>query len=106
MRRVRHSEEQVRKKLKEAEGALVGGASLQEVCHQLNISEATFHRWKKQHRDSTSSQLRLDRRGAKEDVSKRLKEMEKENKRLKQLVGQLMLDNALLKDALESKHRR
>ena len=102
MKRVRHSDEQIRRKLREAEAALASGSSIQDVCGELSISEATFHRWRKQHGDA-----RLSRpSGAKEDVSKRLKELEKENKRLKQLVGQLMLDNALLKDALESKRRR
>src|SRR5687768_10911336 len=107
MKRVRHSEEQIRRKLRDAQAALVGGASILDVCHELEISEATYHRWRKKHAGSVSGEVRLSRfGGAKEDVSKRLKELEKENKRLKQLVGQLMLDNALLKDALESKQRR
>jgi transposase-like protein len=107
MKRVRHSDEQIRRKLREAEAALGGGATVQSVCHQLDVSEATFHRWRKKFAARPPDDGRFGRSGgAKEDVSKRLKELEKENKRLKQLVGQLMLDNALLKDALESKQRR
>lgn len=112
MKRVRHSDEQIRRKLKEAEAVLARGASIPEVCRQLAISEATFHRWRKKFANGHAADGLTDghshalRFGGKEDASKRLKELEKENKRLKQLVGQLMLDNAFLKDALETRHRR
>jgi putative transposase len=107
MKKVRHSDEQIRRKLRDAETALVSGASIPDVCRELAISEATYHRWRKRFGSLRDRDGNLGRVGSgKEDVSKRLKELEKENKRLKQLVGQLMLDNALLKDALELKHRR
>jgi transposase-like protein len=93
--------------LQDAETALAGGATIPVVCRQLGISEATFHRWRKRHvNDSPLINGGLRALGGKEDLSKRVKELEKENKRLKQLVGQLMLDNAFLKDALEARHRR
>lgn len=104
MKKVRHSEDQIREKLRQAETSLARGASILDVCHELSISEATYHRWRKRYGGADG---RATRRGpAKEDLSRRLKELEKENKRLKQLVGQLTLDNALLKDALEIRNKR
>ena len=104
MKRIRHSDEQIRRKIREAQSALLGGATIMEVCRQLTISEATYHRWKKKF--AAADGQPPGSRVVKEDLSKRLKELERENKRLKQLVGQLMLDNALLKDALELGQRR
>jgi transposase-like protein len=104
MPKVRHNEDQIRHKLRQAETALMGGASILDVCHELSISEATYHRWRKRY--AGAAQRGEPRGPAKEDLSRRLKELEKENKRLKQLVGQLMLDNALLKDALEIRGKR
>ena len=103
MKGIRHSDEQVRRKIREAQTALLGGATIVEVCRQLTISEATYHRWKRKF--AAADGQPSGRRVAKEDLSKRLKELERENKRLKQLVGQLTLDNAILKDALEVRHR-
>ena len=103
MKKVRHREAQVRAKLEHAEKALAEGASVLEICHELSISEATYHRWRKRYGNSQPRPAppTLDR----ENGSRRLKELEKENKRLKQLVGQLMLENALLKDAMEVRHK-
>jgi putative transposase len=59
------------------------------VCKKLEISEATYHRWKSQYG------------GMKADEVKRLKELEKENGRLKKIVADLELDKEILKEALK-----
>ena len=105
MRRTRHGEPEIRRLLHDAQSLLSSGGTIPQVCQKLGISEATFHRWRKRY----ASEIDRDsqpRGGRREDWSHRVRELEKENKRLKQLVGQLMLDNAFLKDALETKHRR
>ena len=92
MRRKRHSPEQVVRKLREAEADLASGAALDQVCKKLGVSEATYHRWKKQYG------------GAGADEVKRLKELEKENARLKAIVADLELDKRILKEALEGNY--
>jgi putative transposase len=89
MRRKRHSPEQVIRKLREAEAELSSGASMESVCKKLEISEATYHRWKSEYG------------GMKGDEVKRLKELEKENGRLKKIVADLELDKEILKEALK-----
>ena len=89
MRRKRHSPEQVIRKLREAETGLSSGASIESVCKNLEISEATYHRWKSEYG------------GMKGDEVKRLKELEKENGRLKKIVAELELDKEILKEALK-----
>ncbi len=89
MRRKRHSPEQVIRKLREAEAELASGASMEGVCKKLEISEATYHRWKSEYG------------GMKGDEVKRLKELEKENGRLKKIVADLELDKEILKEALK-----
>ena len=91
MKRTRHSPEQIIAKLREAEAKLASGASIGQVCQQLGVSEATFHRWRNQYG------------GMKAGEAKRLKELEQENTRLKKLVADLALDNALLKELAEGK---
>ena len=88
---------------------MVGGSTIPQACQKLGISEATFHRWRKRYnngQENLSDDGPPPLRGGKEDLVRCVKALEKENKRLKQLVGQLMLDNAFLKDALDAKHRR
>ena len=92
MRRKRHSPEQIIRKLREAEADLSSGASVEAVCKKLQISEATFHRWKSQYG------------GMKSDEVKRLKELEKENSRLKKIVADLELDKDILKEALKGNY--
>lgn len=87
MRRKRHSPEQIIRKLREAEAELSSGASMEAVCKKLEISEATYHRWKSEYG------------GMKGDEVKRLKELEKENGRLKKIVADLELDKEILKEA-------
>jgi transposase-like protein len=92
MKGKKHSAEQIIKKLREADALLAGGKSIGEICQQLAISDQTFHRWRNQYG------------GMKADEAKRLKELESENKRLKQLVADLSLDKAILKEALEGNY--
>ena len=86
MKRTRHSPEQIIAKLRDADALLATGASIGQVCQKLEVSEATFHRWRDQYG------------GMKADEARRLKELEIENARLKKLVADLSLDNAMLKE--------
>jgi len=82
----RHSPEQIIRKLRQAEAKLATGNSVPEVARDLGISEATFHRWSKRYGEMSSSE------------AKRLKELEKENARLKKLLAEKELDIDLLKE--------
>ena len=86
MKRTRHSPEQIIRKLREADALLGGGATIGQVCQKLEVAEATFHRWRNQYG------------GMKANEAKRLKELERENVRLKKLVAEQALDNAMLKE--------
>jgi len=87
MGRKRHTAEQIIRKLREAEIELAKGQTTAEVVRKLGITEQTYYRWRKEY-----GGLRLDQ-------AKRLKELEKENTRLKKLVAEQALDNAILKEA-------
>ena len=82
----RHSPEQIVRKLRQAEAKLATGNSVPEVARDLGISEATFHRWKTRYGAMNSQE------------AKRLKELEKENARLKKLLAEKELDIDLLKE--------
>ena len=86
MKKKRHSPEQIIAKLREAEAGLNAGQELAAVCRQLEISEQTYYRWRQQYG------------GMKADEMKRLKELEKENSRLKRLVADQALDIQILKE--------
>ena len=87
MPRKRHSTEQIIAKLREADVQLAKGISVSEVCRRLEVSEHTYYRWRKEYG------------GLKLDQAKRLKELERENARLKKLVADQALDNAILREA-------
>ena len=87
MARKRHAPEQIIHKLREAEVTLAKGQTAAEVVRRLGITEQTYYRWRKEY-----GSLRVDQ-------AKRLKELEKENARLKKLVADQALDNAILKEA-------
>ena len=89
MTRRRHTPEQVIRKLREGERQLGEGKELAEVCRVLEISEQTWHRWRNQYG------------GMKADDAKRLKELERENARLKKLVANQALDIDMLKELAE-----
>jgi putative transposase len=80
VKRRRHTPEQIIRKLREAERMLGEGKQVPEVAKALEISEQTFHRWRNQYG------------GMKADDVKRLKELEKENRQLKQIVADQALD--------------
>ncbi len=86
MGRKRHTAEQIIAKLREAEVALAKGQTLALVVRKLGIAEQTYYRWRKEYG------------GLRVDQAKRLKELEKENARLKRLVAEQALDNAILKE--------
>ena len=107
MKRKRHTEDEAARKFREAESALSAGGTIPQACKKLGISEATFHRWRKRHRGTTQpSSPRGRGDGHRADLMKRVRELEKENKRLKQLVGELTLANAMLKDAKDALEER
>ncbi len=81
--------EQIIAKLREAEVALSRGQTVQEVCRALGIHDTTYYRWRQMYG------------GLKVDQAKRLKELERENARLKQAGADLTLDKLLLKEAAE-----
>ncbi len=86
MARRRHTPEQVIRKLREGEKLLGEGKTLAEVCKHLEISEQSWNRWRNQYG------------GMKADKAKRLKELERENARLKKLVADQALDIDILKE--------
>ncbi len=79
--------EQIIAKLREAEVLLSQGLKVGEVSRKLGITEQTYYRWRKEY-----GGLRIEQ-------AKRLKELEKENSRLKRLVADLSLNNAILQEA-------
>jgi transposase-like protein len=91
MKRKRHSPEQIIRKLREADRMLSEGRTIGEVCQQLEVAEATFHRWRNQYG------------GMKADEAKQLKELQIENGRLKKLVAEQALDKQILEEALKGK---
>jgi putative transposase len=84
MRTSRFSEEQIIKSLKEVEA----GRTIPEICREMGISDATFYTWRRKYGGMEVSQ------------AKKLKQMEDENRRLKQLLAEATLDNQALKAAL------
>ena len=91
MGRKRHTAEQIIGKLRTAEIELAKGLGTAEVVRKLGIAEQTYYRWRKEYGD-----LRLDQ-------AKRLKQLEKENSRLKKLVADQALNNAILKEVSSGK---
>ena len=79
--------EQIIGKLREAEVLLSQGHNVGEASRKLGITEQTYYRWRKEYG------------GMRVEQAKRLKELEKENSRLKKLVADITLDNAILKEA-------
>ena len=92
MARKRYSPEQIIGYLREAEVLLSKGSTVPQICRKIGIAEQTYYRWRKEYGSLSVDQAR------------RLKEMEKENIRLKKLVADLSLDNAILKEVAEGKY--
>jgi hypothetical protein len=88
-RRKRHSPEQIVKKLRDADAMLNAGKDLAVVLQALEVSEATYERWRNRYG------------GMKSEEAKRLKELEEENRRLKEIVAEKELDIRMLKHLAE-----
>ena len=87
MKRKKYSEQQIVKILNEAEA----GVPVAELSRQYGFSQSAFYKWKAKYGGMDASQL------------KRLKELEAENSKLKQMYAELSLDHKMLKDIVEKK---
>jgi putative transposase len=87
MKKSKFTEEQIAFALHQAEM----GTSVEEVCRKIGIAQATFYAWKKKYGGMGVSELR------------RLRQLEEENRKLKQLVADLSLDKVMLQDVLKKK---
>jgi putative transposase len=83
----RQRPDQIIAKLRQAEVELGRGLKVPEVCRKLGVTEQTYYRWRKEYG------------GLRTDQAKRLKELERENARLKKLVAEAELDKAILREA-------
>ena len=92
MVRKSYTAEQIIGKLREAEILLNQGATIGEASRKIGVTEQTYYRWRKEYG------------GMRIEQAKRLKGLEKENARLKKLVADLSLDNAILKEASEGNY--
>ncbi len=84
-----HSPEMIINKLREAEILLNQGSTVSEASRKIGVTEQTYYRWRKEY-----GGLRIEQ-------AKKLKTLEKENARLKKLVADISLDNAILKEVAE-----
>ena len=84
-----YSPEQIINKLREAEILFSQGNSIGEASRKIGVTEQTYYRWRKEYG------------GMRVEQAKKLKDLEKENARLKKLVADLSLDNAILKEVAE-----
>jgi transposase-like protein len=89
MSRKRFTPEQIIGILREADVKLSQGRSVEQLCRELGITEQTYYRWRREYG------------GMKVTQARRLKNLEKENTRLKKAVADLTLDKLILKEALE-----
>lgn len=87
MKRRRFTEEQIAYTLRQSDA----GKTAAEICRELGVSQNTFYRWRRKYEGMGIAELR------------RLKQLEKENKRLKVLVADLTLDKHMLKEVIEKK---
>ena len=87
-KRKRHTPEQIIQKLREVEVLLRQGSTVAEAVRQIEVTEQTYYRWRKEYG------------GLRTDQAKRLKELEKENARLKQMVAEKEIDLHILKEAM------
>ena len=90
-RRRRHSPEQIIRKLREADRLIGEGQEFELVAKQLEVSDQTLHRWRAQYG------------GLKAEDAKRLKELERENAKLKRIVADQLLENQALRELAEGK---
>ncbi len=83
----RFTTEQIIRMLREAEGKLPSGQGVPQVCRELGISESSYYHWKSQYG------------GIEESEARRLRELERENVRLKKIVAEQAVDNSILREA-------
>jgi putative transposase len=91
MGRIRYTTEQIIRKLREAEVDISNGSTVAQAVRKIGVTEQTYYRWRREY-----GGLRLDQ-------AKRLKELERENTRLKKLVADQALDIAILKEVADPK---
>ncbi len=89
MKKKEFTPEQIITMLREAEVLLSQGSTASEMARKMGITEQTYYRWRREYG------------GMRVEQAKRLKELERENTRLKKLVADLSLDNAILKEAAQ-----
>jgi len=87
MPRKSNTPEQIINKLREAEIQLSQGITIAVICKRIGVTEQTYYRWRKEYG------------GMRVDQARRLKDLEQENSRLKRVVADFALDNAILKEA-------
>lgn len=87
MPRKRFKVEQIIQHLREAEVALSQGQTIGQVCKKIGVTEQTYYRWRKEYG------------GVRTDQAKKLKDLERENARLKRLLAEAELDKAILREA-------
>jgi len=92
MSRKRFTAEQIIGLVREAEVRLSQGKSVGQACREMGITEQTYYRWRKEYGGMKTAQV------------KRLKDLERENGRLKKAVAELTLDKQILKEALEGNY--
>lgn len=92
MSKKRHTAESIITMLREAEVLQAKGQTLAEVVRQLGISDATYYKWRKEYG------------GLRVDQAKRYKELEQENQKLRKVVADLSIDNAILKEAVRGNY--
>ena len=86
MKRKRHTPEEIIRKLRDADAQLAAGATVADVARKLGVSENTFHRWRARYA------------GMRVPETKRLRELEKENARLKKIVAEQAVDISILRE--------
>ena len=92
MKKKDHTPEQIITKLRKVEALTAQEQTVAEAAGHIDVSEQTYYRWKRQYG------------GMRRDQLKRLKELEKQNTRLKKLVAELSLDKDILQEALQGKY--
>jgi transposase-like protein len=92
MKKKGYSSEEIIRKLRQAEVLLHEGKVVAEVCRELGVSDATYYKWRREYG------------GMKVDQAKRLKDLERENGRLRRVVADLTLDKLILQDVSAGKY--
>ncbi len=87
MSRKRFTENEILATLNSAQEAINSGQTIRDLCRRLGIAEQTYYRWRKEHMEEENWQRR------------RIRELERENERLRNLVAEQALDNAILRES-------